>query len=107
MDTTSYFLQNHQPTCPPPPPGIAFDCPEVKIKILVGVIMPQYVASNIHTYKLCLDKKCVPGYPIATFGSFKQQNNPKLPEKGGISKKSHTILYSDVKTGIQTRCGLR
>ena len=96
MDNDAYFLQNHQPTCPPPPPGMLADCPEVKIKILVGVIMPQYVASNIHTYKICLDKKCVPGYPIVTFGSVRQQNNPKLSAKGVISKKSHSILYSDV-----------
>ena len=92
------ILQNYD-GCSNQHPNSEASCPKLQFKILVGVVMPKYVASNLHTFKICQDKVCVPGFTIATFGSGKQ----KILENRGISKKSHTIIYSDVTETVNSK----
>ena len=70
------------------------DDPTDTLRVLVGVVMPKYAGSNIHTYKICQDLLlCVPGVPVSTFDSiFKQTSQSITP----VSQNTHNILYSDV-----------
>ena len=70
------------------------DDPTDNLRVLVGVVMPKYAGSNIHTYKICQDfLLCLPGVPVSTFDSiFKQTSQTITP----VSQNTHNILYSDV-----------
>ena len=70
-------------------------CSAIRIKnnkrTIVGIIMPQLVKSDVHTYEVCQERKCVPGGYVSTFGYKEPEDTEKR-----VSKKSHMILYDEI-----------
>ena len=60
-------------------------------RVIVGVIMPQLIKSDIHTYEICQDEECVPGGSVSTFGYKEDIDTEKK-----VSKKTHVILYDEI-----------
>ena len=60
-------------------------------RTIVGVIMPNGIKSEFHTYEICHEKVCVPGGTVATFGYKEQKDTAKT-----VSKKTHRVMYDEI-----------